>query len=226
VPALQPYLIEPLWQQFQALLPRRETNHPLGCHRPRVPDRVVFAKLLEVLVFGCAYWRIADESCSESTLRRRRDEWIAHGVMERLREISPEASMTDYSSVLSSPTWWPWTAASPRPLAAARRRGGAPWIGGKGRRTLNGGGRRRHSAWDQSHPGQPSRLAASGRDPGRRGRGARGTDREDERPPRPRLRLAGDPRKAARARVARRDLREGQARPDERHEEGWVVEIV
>ena len=91
MPALQPYLIEPIWQQFEALLPRRETNHPLGCHRPRVPDRVVFAKLLEVLVFGCAYWRIADESCSESTLRRRRDEWIAHGVMERLREVSLEA---------------------------------------------------------------------------------------------------------------------------------------
>jgi hypothetical protein len=43
------------------------------------------------LVFGCAYWRIADESCSESTLRRRRDEWIDLGVMERLREISLEA---------------------------------------------------------------------------------------------------------------------------------------
>ncbi len=91
MPALQPYLIEPIWQQFQALLPRRETNHPLGCHRPRVADRVVFAKLVEVLVFGCAYWRIADESCSESTLRRRRDEWIGLGLMERLREISLEA---------------------------------------------------------------------------------------------------------------------------------------
>jgi len=42
-------------------------------------------------VFGCAYWRIADESCSESTLRRRRDEWIEAGLMEKLREISLEA---------------------------------------------------------------------------------------------------------------------------------------
>jgi hypothetical protein len=69
-------------------LPERSTNHPLGCHRPRVPDRVVFEKLVEILVFGCAYWRIADESCSESTLRRRRDEWIGLGLMEKLREIS------------------------------------------------------------------------------------------------------------------------------------------
>jgi transposase len=88
VPALQPYIIEPIWDQFEALLPERRTNHPLGCHRPRVPDRVVFRKLVEILVFGCAYWRIADESCSESTLRRRRDEWIGLGLMEKLREIS------------------------------------------------------------------------------------------------------------------------------------------
>jgi transposase len=91
VPAIQPYLIEPIWEQFEALLPERETNHPLGCHKPRIPDRVVFGKLVEILVFGCAYERIADESCSESTLRRRRNEWIACGLMERLREISLDA---------------------------------------------------------------------------------------------------------------------------------------
>jgi hypothetical protein len=57
VPALQPYLIEPIWEQFCALLPEREVNHPLGCHRPRIPDRIVFEKLVQVLVFGCAYPR-------------------------------------------------------------------------------------------------------------------------------------------------------------------------
>lgn len=91
MPALQPYIIEPIWEQFEALLPERRTNHPLGCHRGRIPDRVVFGKLVEMLVFGCAYWRISDESCSESTLRRRRDEWIGLGLMETLREISLEA---------------------------------------------------------------------------------------------------------------------------------------
>jgi len=91
VPALEPYLIEPIWQQFSALLPEHETDHPLGCHRLRVPERVVFEKLVQVLVFGCAYHRIADASCSESTLRRRRDEWIELGVMDRLRHICLEA---------------------------------------------------------------------------------------------------------------------------------------
>jgi hypothetical protein len=60
VPALPPYLIEPIWQQFSALLPEHETDHPLGCHRSRIPERVVFEKLVQVLVFGCAYERIAD----------------------------------------------------------------------------------------------------------------------------------------------------------------------
>jgi hypothetical protein len=38
VPALEPYLIEPIWQQFEALLPQRRTDHPLGCHHSGVPE--------------------------------------------------------------------------------------------------------------------------------------------------------------------------------------------
>jgi len=91
VPAVPPYIIEPIFQQFRALLPERKTSHPLGCHRPRIPDRVVFEKLVQVLVFGCAYEKIADGSCSATTLRDRRDEWIELGVIERLREMTLEA---------------------------------------------------------------------------------------------------------------------------------------
>src|SRR5215204_5771816 len=123
VPALEPYLIEPIWQQFTALLPERRTDHPLGCHRSRIPERLV-----QVLVFGCAYERIADESCSESTLRRRRDEWIEFGVMERLRGICLEA----YDRLVGLDRRWPSTAALPRPLAEGRRQEGARWIGERG----------------------------------------------------------------------------------------------
>jgi transposase len=91
VPALPSHIIEPIWEQFTALLPERETDHPLGCHRPRIPDRVVFEKLVQVLVFGCAYHRIADESCSATTLRDRRDEWIELGVIDALREMALDA---------------------------------------------------------------------------------------------------------------------------------------
>lgn len=91
MPALPPYIIEPIWEQLVALLPEREANHPLGCHRPRVPDRVVFEKLVQILVFGCAYEKIAEEGCSATTLRRRRDEWIGLGLVETLRRTALEA---------------------------------------------------------------------------------------------------------------------------------------
>jgi hypothetical protein len=52
---------------------------------------VVFEKLIQILVFGCAYWRIADEQCSATTLRRRRNEWIEEGAMDTLEELAREA---------------------------------------------------------------------------------------------------------------------------------------
>ena len=91
MPANSPYIIEPVFEQFVALLTEREADHPLGCHRLHIPDRVVFEKLVQVLVFGCAYWRIADRSCSATTLRRRRDDWIEAGVMDGLEEVAREA---------------------------------------------------------------------------------------------------------------------------------------
>ena len=45
----------------------------------------MFDKLIQILVFGCGYRRIADATCSATTLRRRRDEWIRAGVAEQLR---------------------------------------------------------------------------------------------------------------------------------------------
>jgi transposase len=85
VPALPSSILEPLWVQVAALLPTRQVPHPLGCHRPRIPDRIVFDKLVQILVFGCGYRRIADHTCSATTLRRRRDEWIGAGVAEQVR---------------------------------------------------------------------------------------------------------------------------------------------
>jgi hypothetical protein len=42
MPAIPASILEPLWDQFAALLPTRHPSHPLGCHRPRIPDRVIF----------------------------------------------------------------------------------------------------------------------------------------------------------------------------------------
>lgn len=91
MPALPSSVIDPLWDQFAALLPEREVVHPLGCHRRRIPDRVVFDKLIQTVVLGAAYERIADSSCSATTIRDRRDEWIEAGVFKRLEQICLEA---------------------------------------------------------------------------------------------------------------------------------------
>lgn len=91
MPALPSSLIEPLWDQFAALIPVRVDTHPLGCHRPRIPDRVVFDKLVQTLVFGVAYARIADSTCSATTIRTRRDEWIQAGLFTALEQICLDA---------------------------------------------------------------------------------------------------------------------------------------
>src|SRR5262245_52262638 len=90
MPALPSWLITPLWDQFCALLPQRPTyhpDHPLGCHRPRVADRVIFDKLVQILVFGCGYRKIADATCSATTIRDRRDHWITLGIFATLEVL-------------------------------------------------------------------------------------------------------------------------------------------
>jgi hypothetical protein len=77
-----------------------------------------------VLVFGCGYRRIADHTCSATTLRRRRDEWITLGLPNGSgwRCLAPTSGCSAWS-------WstWRWTDASPRRPAAARLPGPARW---------------------------------------------------------------------------------------------------
>lgn len=87
MPAVPSSIIEPVWTQFRELIPPVVDEHPLGCHRPRIPDRVIFDKLIRVLVLGAAYAKIADGTCSATTLRHRRDEWIAVGIFTELEQL-------------------------------------------------------------------------------------------------------------------------------------------
>ena len=94
MPALPPWLTDPLWDQFTALLPPRkiyDPAHPLGCHRRRIADRIAFDKLMQVLRFGCSYQGIADSTCSATTIRARRDEWITLGLFTQLKQIALDA---------------------------------------------------------------------------------------------------------------------------------------
>ena len=51
----------------------------------------MFDKLVQILVLGCAYTRIADSTCSATTIRRRRDEWIAAGLFTMLEQLCLDA---------------------------------------------------------------------------------------------------------------------------------------
>ena len=93
MPVVPSCLFEPIWSQFAALLPARPAvapTHPLGCHRPRVADRVVFEHVVAALVHGSGYERVASPGCSDRTIRRRVKAWAALGLMERLHALALE----------------------------------------------------------------------------------------------------------------------------------------
>jgi transposase len=90
VPALPGSLLDPLWEQFAALLPAHPDvapTHPLGCHRRRIADRVVFEHVVDALVHGSGYERIASPGCSDRTIRRRVQAWATAGLAERLHGL-------------------------------------------------------------------------------------------------------------------------------------------
>jgi transposase len=91
--ALEPTVVDAIWQSFAAYLPKRgETTHPLGCHRPRISDRDCFEAILFRLVTGCS-WDVAGRlgKGGETTLRRRRDEWVEAGAFQHLVEEAIKA---------------------------------------------------------------------------------------------------------------------------------------
>lgn len=85
--ALDPRVVEAIWSAIEPRLPVPVVCHPLGCHRRRTPNRRCFEGLLTRLVTGCS-WDVAGRlsGASETTLRRRRDEWVGAGVFAELAE--------------------------------------------------------------------------------------------------------------------------------------------
>jgi hypothetical protein len=83
--------LEPIWAEFATLLPPHAAvapTHPLGCHRRRVPDRVVFEHVIAALVHGTGYERIASKGCSDRTIRRRLQEWAAAGLSDQVHSLA------------------------------------------------------------------------------------------------------------------------------------------
>lgn len=88
--ALDAEVVDAVWTAVKALIPVPPVDdHPLGCHRPRVPDRVCFEGILIRLATGCAWVDVEvlmGNQVSDTTLRARRNEWVAKGVFERLAD--------------------------------------------------------------------------------------------------------------------------------------------
>lgn len=90
VPAMPVCLLEPIWEQFAVLLPTHPAvvaTHPLGCHRRRISDRVVFEHVVAALVHGSGYERIATTGCSDRTIRRRVHAWAKDGLAQHLQTL-------------------------------------------------------------------------------------------------------------------------------------------
>ena len=87
--ALDPEVTDAIWAVIEPILPPPDRSHPLGCHNPRVPDKVCFRGILIRLVTGSSWVdieAILDFEVSDTTLRARRDEWINAGVFDRLND--------------------------------------------------------------------------------------------------------------------------------------------
>ncbi len=87
MPAVPACLLDAVWSEFEPLLPSHPRvcpTHPLRCHRPRIPDRLVFEKIVEAAVHGSGYERIAVPGCSDRTIRRRLAEWARLGIARKV----------------------------------------------------------------------------------------------------------------------------------------------
>jgi putative transposase len=94
-----------LWERIEPLLPE-SPPHPLGCHRPRVPDRDAMDAILLVLRTGMQ-WNALNLTgpCSSSSAHRRFQEWERAGVFHEIWR----RGLLDYDGQVGID--WDWLAA-------------------------------------------------------------------------------------------------------------------
>ena len=77
-----------VWELIEPLIPQREKKvHPLGCHRPRVPDRQVLNGIFFVLL--CAANRVSMEGtgCNRHLLRLNGSRTVSGMAASRLLRV-------------------------------------------------------------------------------------------------------------------------------------------
>jgi len=85
--ALDPEVKDVVWQAIEPLVPVVVDSHPLGRHRRRKSDGDCFEVMLVRHVTGGS-WEDAERLCgnkvSDTTVRKRRDEWVAAGTFDAI----------------------------------------------------------------------------------------------------------------------------------------------
>ena len=162
-PAQEFTLSDALWERLAALLPVHTAKvHPLGCHRPRVPDRQALNGIFFVLRTGCQ-WKALDATgiCSGSTAHARFQEWRAAGFCAR----AWEAALHEYDELKGLD--WNWLAMdgamTKAPLGGGegeKNRAQPHRPGQAGGQALGAGGGRRHPSGPGGGRGQPPRHEA------------------------------------------------------------------
>ena len=104
-----------LWERMEPLLPA-PPSHPLGCHRPRVPNRDAMDAILLALRTGMQ-WNALNVTgvCSSSAAHRRFQEWERAGVFHEFWR----QGLLDYDAVIGID--WAWLAADGDDQSAAGR---------------------------------------------------------------------------------------------------------
>lgn len=131
MPAVPSCLIDPLFAELEALLDERpefSPNHPWGCHRRRIPHRVVFEHIVAAMVHGSGYEIIATVGCSDRTIRRRLKEWAQKGLGQKLHQLALAA----YDKIVGLELGDLATdGSSPKPPAAGTKPARHRWIAAK-----------------------------------------------------------------------------------------------
>ncbi len=72
-----------MWEEMKLIIPKPVDNHPLGCHNPRIDDRIIMDGILYLLRTG-GQWSSLDKTniCKHSAAHDRFQEWVEAGVFE------------------------------------------------------------------------------------------------------------------------------------------------
>jgi putative transposase len=151
-----------LWERIEVLLPA-PPYHPLGCHRPRVPDRDAMDAILLVLRTGMQWNALTVTGiCSSSSAHRRFQEWERAGVFHEIWR----QGLIEYDRVVGID--WSWLAAdgamAKAPLGGAET-GPNPTDRAKKGRSARSSARRRASRSDSRTTAPTVRISRSSRRP-------------------------------------------------------------